>query len=233
MGKAGSAAAWHATTMADASHVRFARELEQRDAAIAADLAAVRALQADVEELRTHALAALTVRERYPSEREALERVRDEARHELQAREADLAAAESELARARPGDAEAAARRAVTRAADAAASALRRVARLEAEGDALEQQHARAEADEPRLRARAVELAERLRAAPRATAVDQREDTVEWTSRARAALFVAAGNLETDRERVVREANELAAAALGDPSAAASVTLIRARIEQS
>jgi chromosome segregation ATPase len=219
--------------MADARHVQFARELEQRDAALAEALATVRALQADVEELRAHAQLARATLERYPDGRAEIEHAVDEARIEIDAREAELAAAEAELASAREGEPELAASRALTRATDAASSARKRVARVEAERDTLEREHARAEADLPRLRARAAELAARLTATPRATSVPVGEDEVDWTSRARAALFVAAGSLETERERVVREANELAAAALGDPASATSVSLVRARIEQA
>ncbi|HEY6053739.1 MAG TPA: hypothetical protein VIU86_07385, partial [Gaiellaceae bacterium] len=56
---------------------------------------------------------------------------------------------------------------------------------------------------------------------------------IEWTTRARAALFVAVGGLESERERIVREANELGAAVLGDASVVTSVRLVRERIESS
>jgi chromosome segregation ATPase len=219
--------------MADARHVQLARELEQRDTTIADALATVRALQADVEELREHAQAARAIVERHADARAEVEHALDETRIELHAREEELATAEAELASAREGEPELAARRALTRAGDAATSARQRVARVEHERETLEREHARAEADVPRLRARAAELAARLTATPRATAVPFDEDEIEWTSRARAALFVAAASLETEREQVVREANELAAAALGDPTSATSVSLVRARIEQS
>jgi chromosome segregation ATPase len=219
--------------MADARHVRFARELEERDRAVAADLAEVRALQADVEELRTHAQAGNETIARYPAAAAEVAAAVAEAQRELHARERELAAASEEHARAREGDAKAAAQRALTRAEDAASSARKRVARVEDERDALAREHERATADRPRLQARAAELGRRLAAAPRTTAVPAAVDAAAWAARARAALFVAAGSLEADRERIVREANELAAAALGEPTAYASVSLIRARIEQA
>ena len=77
----------------------------------------------------------------------------------------------------------------------------------------------------------------RLAATPRTTAVPAPapglEALVGWTSRARAALFVTAGGLETERERVVREAAELGAAVLGEPTAATSVRLVRERVERA
>ncbi|MBA3788673.1 MAG: hypothetical protein H0X21_08270, partial [Actinobacteria bacterium] len=54
----------------------------------------------------------------------------------------------------------------------------------------------------------------------------------EWVSRAHAAVFVARSGLETERERVVREANELAASVLGEPFSATSVDVVRKRLEQ-
>jgi len=223
--------------MADAGHVRFARELEERDERLAAALARVRALQAEVDELRSHAAAAVAFRAAYPGERERLAGEHAAAADELRLREAALAAAEAALARAKEGEERAAARRAVTRTADAASSARKKLARLDDEGTALERESARVEEDAVRLERRCEELAARLAATPRTTAVPAPaaglEALVGWTSRARAALFVTAGGLETERERVVREAAELGAAVLGEPTAATSVRLVRERVERA
>jgi hypothetical protein len=48
-----------------------------------------------------------------------------------------------------------------------------------------------------------------------------------------AALFVVKGGLETERERVVREAGELGAAVLEEPPVGASVSLVRRRVEDA
>jgi hypothetical protein len=58
------------------------------------------------------------------------------------------------------------------------------------------------------------------------------DDLVEWGARVHAALFVVRGGLELERERVVREANELGAAVLGEP-VAASVGRVRELIERA
>jgi hypothetical protein len=55
----------------------------------------------------------------------------------------------------------------------------------------------------------------------------------DWAGRARAALFVARGTLETERERIVAEANALGAAVTGEPAAGTSVALVRKRIEDA
>ena len=59
------------------------------------------------------------------------------------------------------------------------------------------------------------------------------EEIVEWAARAHAALFVVRGGLESERERVVLEANALAAAVLGEDVGGASVALVRQRLEQT
>jgi hypothetical protein len=223
--------------MADAGHVRFARELEARDERLAAALAHVRALQADVDELRTQAAAAVAFRTSYPAEQARLAREHATAADELRERDAALAAAETQLARAKEGEDKAAARRAVTRTGDAASSARRKLARLAEERASLERDSVRVEEDAIRLERRGAELAMRLDRTPRTTTVPAPDAGLEaldrWTSRARAALFVTAGGLENERERVVREAAELGAAVLGEPTAATSVRLVRERVERA
>jgi hypothetical protein len=55
----------------------------------------------------------------------------------------------------------------------------------------------------------------------------------DWGARARAALFVARGTLDNERERVVSEAAALAEAVLGEQPSGASVALVRRRLEQA
>ena len=54
----------------------------------------------------------------------------------------------------------------------------------------------------------------------------------EWGARVRSSLFVARGTLETERERIVVEANALAAAVLGESLGASSVAVVRRRLEE-
>ncbi|HEY6032477.1 MAG TPA: hypothetical protein VIU44_18050 [Gaiellaceae bacterium] len=222
--------------MADARHVQFARELEERDERVAAALEALQQLQADVAEVRTHADALESFLAAYPGERARLERAAASAREELEARTAERAEAEAELERAGSDEDVAAARRALTRTTDAESSARRKLERTDEERASLERKAVRVEAELPRLEERARRLARRLGEQPRVTRVETEPSGVaaliEWTSRARAALFVAAGGLETERERIVREANELGAAVLGEADLAASVRLVRERIER-
>lgn len=223
--------------MADARHVQFARELAERDERVAAALEELQQLQADVAEVRTHAAAVEAFRAAYPGERGRLEDAAASAREQLAARGAERDEAETALAQARSDEDAAGARRALVRATDAESSARRRLGRAEEERAALEREAVRIDEELPRLETRAAELGRRLEAKPRVTTVETEPAglaaLLEWTSRARAALFVAAGGLETERERLVREANELGAAVLGESSVVTSVRLVRERIERS
>jgi chromosome segregation ATPase len=222
--------------MAQARHVELARELEEQDERVADAIGALRALEAEVAEVRAHAEGVDEIRAGFPFEQERLHAALEAARAQLAAREAEEAKAEAELARARESE-EQAARRAVTRARDATATARRHLARTEEQLEALERAAARAEAELPRLQERARGLGRRLEELPRVTRVDTDPSDLplllEWGSRARAALFVATGGLETERDRIVREANELGAAVLGEAALAASVASVRERIERA
>jgi hypothetical protein len=57
------------------------------------------------------------------------------------------------------------------------------------------------------------------------------EEVEEWGGQVRSALFVARGTLETERERIVGEANALGSAVLGEQLGASSVAVVRGRIE--
>jgi hypothetical protein len=54
---------------------------------------------------------------------------------------------------------------------------------------------------------------------------------VEWASQAHAEVFVAAGQIDVQRERVIRESNELASMLLGEPTYGATVAQALARVE--
>ena len=126
-------------------------------------------------------------------------------------------------------------RRATVAAADAADTVVRmreRVAALAGDEVAL-----RAEADGLAVEAQQVarEVAEvpRLSDSGRAAPGTSLAEIDEWGARAHAALFVVRGGLESEREKVVLEAHALAAAALGEQTAGASVALVRRRLEES
>jgi chromosome segregation ATPase len=220
----------------------FARELESRDERLAAAIAEVDALQHLTDELRERASALADFLDRLPFERRALEGSVAGAHAELAGRQRALADAAAEVERAeatRDEKRHAAARRTHVRARDAVTTAERKLARALEARDTLEREASEAKRAGLELEARARTLAARLARVPRVSrgAAGDPEPglagMIAWGGRARAALFVVRAGLDTERDRVVREANELAASALGEQVAATSVALVRERIERS
>lgn len=215
--------------------VAYARDLEAQDAELAEAIAEVDVLRRDAAELRARAGHAVAFLARLPEAREAHAAALAEAGEELERRRREAEEAEARLERAEQEEAVLAARRAVVRAGDAVASAERKAGRVRGEAEALDEEARRIEAELPELDRRASELAERVRAVHRVADPGVSEPgaaaVAAWASRAEASLFVARGGLETERDRVVRQASELAAAALGEP-AASSVSRVREQLER-
>jgi len=222
----------------------LARELEQRDADVAARIDAVAGVLWRVDEIRSHGSRIRAALEEIPDDIEHAEQAERDARaREAEAR-AELAEAEQrldEVSRSRRAgadaraDGERAVRRATVGAADAATAVTRRHDRVLALGRnavAL-----RAEADglsvEARQAARAVAEVPRLSDSGRILPGGSLDEIEEWGARAHASLFVVRGGLEGERERLVQEANALAAAVLGEQVGGASVALVRRRLEES
>ncbi|HEV8250224.1 MAG TPA: hypothetical protein VGQ15_09650 [Gaiellaceae bacterium] len=216
--------------------VAYARDLEAQDATLAEAIDAVDALRRDVSELRARAEHAVEFLARLPEARTKAAAALAEAEEELERRRAEAAEAEGHLERAEKEDEVLAARRAVVRTRDAVSVAERKVARLRGEAEALAAEARSIEAALPELDRRASDLAERIEALPRAPDPGAPEPgaagAAAWASRAEASIFVARGGLETERDRVIRQANELAAATLGEPLAASSVSRVREQLER-
>lgn len=169
-------------------------------------------LDAEVAELRTRfeAIASFFAGERDEHGRLRLDE--DEARAEVDRRETEIVAAESELARAANDTERALSEQRLTRARDhleVAAHAAERAAENRA---AFEREAAELTAELPRLEQRVRELSSEI---PSGTPPEG-GDLTDWSSRARAELFVAKSQVDARRERAVREANELASALLGE-----------------
>jgi chromosome segregation ATPase len=220
----------------------FARDLERRDEVLATAIDDVAALLSETEVLRARAEDVQATLSRFPAEEQEAAALVARVRDELERRRGELGRAEHELeAASRSGDhdREQAARRAVERARDGVSLTQDRLARAEEELAGVRRQAEAARSEVPELEERARRLAERLRAVPRLSHQGGEppsaalEGVFEWCSRARAALWVVRGGLETERERVVREANELAAGAFGEPLAATSVARVRERLEKA
>ena len=219
----------------------YARRLEETDLALARSTAHVDELRREVAALRGRAEEVDRLLTGLPAAREAAAQAVRAAEADLGRRMDAVEKAERELAaaeRRRDEERLAAARRAVVRTRDAAATAEGRLDRARVARDQLERDAERAREDAPQLERRAAELAARLGGAARVSAhaaaapAPGLAGTLAWTARAEAALFVARSGLEAERERVVREANELGASALGEQLGATSVALVRERLER-
>jgi hypothetical protein len=224
--------------------VTDARELERRDIDVAARIDVVAGLLRQVDDVRARAGRIHTALEAIPGEVERVELAAEDARgREAEARR-ELTDAEDRLEKVghsrRAGEdakanAERAVRRAMVAVADAAAAAerteghLRDIANeavaLGAEGEVL--------ATEARNVAEAVARVPRLSDSGRTAPGVSLGEIEEWGARAHAGLFVVRDGLESERERIVLEANSLAAAALGEQGGSTSVALVRKRLEAS
>jgi len=214
----------------------FAAELEERDAALAGLLALLLGLDRRVDESLEAAGRISDFLGRLPRERGQLEATLAEAERAHESAQTELAEARRAVERAKGDEAQAAARRREANAASDAHTTAERRAQLIARQPELALEEAAAEEQTRSLELRANELAAELDAAPRVASPERPaaglDGLVDWGSRAQTAVFVARSGVETERERVVREANELAASVLGEPLYAASVAIVRERLEQ-
>jgi chromosome segregation ATPase len=189
--------------------------MARRDTELATGAGQVRELDAQVAVIRTRAEAIDGFFVSYPDEETQRRETAATAENELTRRRDELAEAERELATAR--DRESRVHVAEVRL-DRARSA---AAELEREASDLT-------VEVPQLEARARAIAARVDGVPPApTGV---RELVEWASRAHAELFVAAGQLDAQRDRVIREANELATMLLGEPTYGSTVAQLAERV---
>ena len=223
--------------------IAYARDLEQRDEDVARRIDEAGGVLRRVDDVRVRAERVRVALDALPAEIGRAEHAVTEA----QAREADArreaAEAERELENVRSSkrageDAKAAAERAARRAGVLVADAADGVGRQQERLRLLrsDQVALRAEAEglavEARTVARDVAVLPRLSESGRRSPGPSLEEIVEWGARAHSAIFIVRGGLESERERIVHEASALAASALGEQVAGASVAIVRRRLEQ-
>jgi chromosome segregation ATPase len=198
------------------------RRLADLDAVLMAGGARLRSLDREVVTLRQRAEAIDAFFAAYPDEEGRRAAVLRDASEDLQRREDEVARAEQALANAVDVEARAHAEHAVARALDHLEVAQNRVARARSASDELEREAAE-------LPSELTALEERARALPDVPRLGT--SLVEWASHAHAELFVAAGQNDVQRERVIREANELASMLLGEATYGATVAQALALVE--
>jgi hypothetical protein len=214
----------------------FATELEERDLALAGRIDALAEISAEVDSIRARAAEIESALSAAPAERSHLDEADAEVERDRELAQAGLAEAEAALEGARGEDAREAARQRVARAGVDAHAVDERRDRLVARRARLEQEVEQLGTEKLDLDRRAGEAATRLEESSRVSSIALPEPglagLVDWGARAHAAVVVARGGLESERERVVREANELASSVLGEPLYTASVAHVRSRLEE-
>jgi len=205
------------------------RRLAELDAELAAEAARLRALGDRVEAARGRAAAIDAFFAGYADEETRRRAATAAAREDLARREEDAARARAELAAARKDEERAAGERAVARAEDRLAVAGARVARAAHEEAELEREAAELAAEVPSLEQQAADVSSQLSDLPAAPTGPK--ELVEWASRARANLFVSIRQLDAQRDRVIREANELGSMLLGEPLYGSTTAQVQHRLE--
>lgn len=219
-------------------------DLERRDEELGRAIETLGALTWEVQSLRVRAVAVCEGVGRIPEDRrqagaevaaarEARKRAADveaEARARLERLEGARRQRDDEIAQAR---------RELDRALDDVRDAARRTVRAEADAAAVDERELALRAEGEGLVVVASALGARLAQAPRVSAAGKEpvatgvDGLDEWGARARAALFVAHSTFASERERLVLEANMLAASVLGEDVGGLSVALVRRRLEHA
>jgi chromosome segregation ATPase len=195
------------------------RDLAGHDAELTAEADELRRRDDDVVAIRVGAEAIDAFFSSYANQQARHGSAIAAARADLAHRLEELALADAVLARARDEDARIHAQHAVDRAHDHRAVAESTLQRAEGELAELEREAA----------ALPHELAELERRA--GGGVAGARGLIEWASHTHAELFVAAGQIATSRERLIREADELASMLLGEPTYGATIAQALARVE--
>jgi chromosome segregation ATPase len=197
----------------DARAVGELQSLAERDEGLAREATRLRGLDRAITEIRARAEAITAFFAEHEQHEARLRDAERAAEAELERRKAELVEASAELEAARSDVEDERLRRRVDRANDHVAVAERAIQEAHAASRSLDRKTDEFARELPALEARAGRLSQDV--------PDAEEPApgglVEWASQAHALLFVALGQVDAQRERVIREANELATALLGEP----------------
>lgn len=206
------------------------RRLAAQDEELERQATRLRELDRDVAGLRAAADAVGRFYAAYPEQEAARRHALQDAEVDLERRRSELRDAEATIAAANDDVARAHAQHAVDRAHDHVGVAEARVARVREARDELEQEAAALPERLSELEARATAIANDVPDVPEPG--EGPRSLGDWASHAHAALFVAAGQTDTLRERLIREANELASMLTGEPAYGSTASQALARAER-
>ena len=213
----------------DARALAELHELLRRDEELAAETARLEELGAAVARTRSRAEAIDEFFAGYTVEDSRLRTVVAAAEEELARRHTELTAAERDLAAARDDVERERAESACSRARDHVTVAESSLLRARSAHDELEHAAAELPAELTRLESDAQAVSATTPDLP-SPGVGPRALS-DWASHAHAELFVALSQLAAQRERLTREANELASMLLGDPTYGSTVAQALRRVE--
>jgi DNA repair exonuclease SbcCD ATPase subunit len=202
----------------DSRAVDELRALVARDGELEEGASSLRSLDAAVAEIRERAEAIAAF---FTGHAEQDERLRELEAHDvaaLEGRRTELDEASSELESARSDEDRMLAEKRHARATDHVELAERALEQARADRRAFDEVAARLTRELP-------DLEERARAMGATS-----DDLIEWALGKHAELFVALGQLGTQRERLIREANELATSLLGEPTFGATAAQALERV---
>ena len=218
----------------------LAADLEFRDAAVAAEIGRVRGLADGARTIAGRVEEIARLLEGAPAEHAGIDRSEAGAQAGLRVAETELSTADALVARleaaGRTGQDLANARRDLAHVHEVARDADARVERLALRRADLAETERAAQAEIPVLVARAQAIAGRLVEVPRVSVSGRvpPEPTlpglIDWAARVHVALLVVRGQLDVERDRLVREANEFGSVVLGEELAGSSVQLVGKRV---
>jgi chromosome segregation ATPase len=203
-----------------AEPVEALRELVARDRELEESASSLRLFDAAVAEIRERAEAIAAFFVRHAEQDERLRETEAHAAAALQKRRFEVDEARAQIDQARSDGERVLAEKQLARADDHIALAERALEQALGERASFDELAEQLTRELPTLGERARTLG----------ATDN--DLIEWASTKHAELFVALGQLDTQRERVIREANELATALLGEPTFGSTPAQVLSRIER-
>jgi predicted nucleic acid-binding Zn-ribbon protein len=205
------------------------RRLAALDDELAARERRLQELDQTVRDLRARAEALETFVARYDDAERRARSAIESAEAEVARRRAEAAEEQGALENERDADRRELARRALARAEDHLSVAEIALGRASTDAAQLEREAADWQRELPLLEDRAWQLSSDL---PDVESPGSGAPAlIAWASHAHAALFVAVRQLEAERERVIREANELSSALLGEPTYGSTPAQALARVE--
>jgi hypothetical protein len=213
-------------------------DLELADAEKSAQVNELHEFLERVRTVRGTATGVQVTQADLPARRVRAEQSLDRARAEVEAARAALAEAQEALRLAGKGE-ERRAELFEVRARDRLSVAERRVAEGETEVETVDEAGRQLDVIAAGLQADGEAIANALQSRPNIAKeaglapAPGLEALLTWAEAAQAALFVARGQAMAEHDAVVRQANELGSAALGEPLGAASVAVVVRRIESA